>query len=231
MPDRITRLLRIATFLLLLGLVARTALVLLRPNPVANLRIPEIPTLARPGTTNLTPATAASSPVPPPSTPPKATGTNSSGTNMLASTAATNAPGTNTVSAPKPPTPNPALPGMPPPGLMPPGMAPGGPGRGTPSLEPIVQARLDKIIQSELLGPVPRPLPMALLGIAGTNAFLRAPSGLSGMVGEGAELGGIKLLRIGTNRVLVSEGGTNKELTIFGGAGGQSLLPQPIVTP
>jgi hypothetical protein len=67
---------------------------------------------------------------------------------------------------------------------------------------------------------------MALLGIAGTNAFIRTPQGMAGMLGEGNELGGIKLLRIGINRVLVDEGGTNRELTIFDGSGGPSLLPQ-----
>jgi hypothetical protein len=45
------------------------------------------------------------------------------------------------------------------------------------------------------------------------------------MVKEGAELGSIKLLRIGTNRVLVEEKGAKKELTLFAGMGGESLLP------
>jgi hypothetical protein len=92
-------------------------------------------------------------------------------------------------------------------------------------LPPAVQARVDTIVESEILGPFNRPLPMALLGIAGDDAFLRAPDGQSGMVREGAELGSIKLLRIGTNRVLVEENGEKKELTLFEGIGGQSLLP------
>jgi hypothetical protein len=41
---------------------------------------------------------------------------------------------------------------------------------------------------------------------------------------EGEERGGIKLLRIGTNRVLVEENGQQKELTLFAGLGGESLL-------
>ena len=91
-------------------------------------------------------------------------------------------------------------------------------------LDPLVSARLDKIIQSELLGPVPHPMPPALMGIAGLDAFVRTSSGMSGLVHEGADFGGMKLLRIGTNRVLVEEGGVKKELMIFGGEGGASLM-------
>lgn len=94
-------------------------------------------------------------------------------------------------------------------------------------LPPDIEARVYRITQSEILGPVIHPMPMALLGIAGDVAFLRAPNGQSGMVKEGDELGGIKLLRIGTNRVLVEEKGQKKELTIFSGLGGESLLPKP----
>ncbi len=92
-------------------------------------------------------------------------------------------------------------------------------------LPPAVQARVDRIVESEILGPFIRPMPMALLGIAGDDAFLRAPDGQTGMVKEGADLGAIKLLRIGTNRVLVEENGEKKELTLFAGMGGESLLP------
>ena len=109
-------------------------------------------------------------------------------------------------------------PGMP--GPM--GMGMGGP---KVQLPPDVQARVDRILQSEILGPVAHPMPMALLGIAGEDAFLRSPDGQTGMVKEGAELGSIKLLRIGTNRVLVEENGAKKELTLFAGMGGESLLP------
>jgi hypothetical protein len=88
-----------------------------------------------------------------------------------------------------------------------------------------VQARVDRILQSEILGPMAHPMPMALLGIAGNDAFLRSPEGQTGMIKEGAELGSIKLLRIGTNRVLVEENGAKKELTLFAGMGGESMLP------
>src|SRR6185369_10962562 len=74
-------------------------------------------------------------------------------------------------------------------------------------LPPLIQARVDKITLSELLAPIMRPLPIALLGIAGNNAFLRAPSGQTGMVKEGDELGGMKLIRIGVNRVLIEHEG------------------------
>ena len=74
-------------------------------------------------------------------------------------------------------------------------------------------------------------MPMALLGIAGDNAFLRAPNGQTGLIKEGSELGGIKLLRIGTNRVLVEQEGQPKELTIFSGYGSESLLPLPTAKP
>jgi hypothetical protein len=92
-------------------------------------------------------------------------------------------------------------------------------------LPPAVQARVDRIVESEILAPFIHPMPMALLGIAGEDAFLRAPDGQTGMVKEGADLGAIKLLRIGTNRVLVEENGEKKELTLFAGMGGDRLLP------
>jgi hypothetical protein len=46
------------------------------------------------------------------------------------------------------------------------------------------------------------------------------------LVKEGEDLGPIKLLRIGTNRVLVEQEGQKKELMIFSGFGGEPLLPQ-----
>jgi hypothetical protein len=117
--------------------------------------------------------------------------------------------------------------GMPPGGMpgMPPGMQgmPGMPKPG-PALPPEIQARLDRIVDSEILAPVMHPLPMALLGILGNDIFLRAPSGQTGLIKEGEELGGVKLLRIGINRVLVEEKGERKELTIFDGLGSESLL-------
>ena len=92
-------------------------------------------------------------------------------------------------------------------------------------LPPTVQARVDRVVESEILGPFIRPMPMALLGIAGDDAFLRAPDGQTGMVKEGDALGAIKLLRIGINRVLVEENGEKKELMLFAGMGGETLLP------
>ncbi|HXC34735.1 MAG TPA: hypothetical protein VNV43_02610 [Candidatus Acidoferrales bacterium] len=95
---------------------------------------------------------------------------------------------------------------------------------GKPAVAPAIQASIDRITDSEILGPVVRPLPMALLGIAGKVAFLRTPDGVTGLVKEGDELGGIKLLRIGINRALIEENGQQKELTIFDGIGGETLL-------
>ena len=94
------------------------------------------------------------------------------------------------------------------------------------NLPPAIQARVERITQSEILGPVIRPQPMALLGIAGTDALLRAPRGETGWVKEGGELGGVKLLRLGTNRVLIEHDGQKKELMLFSGFGGETLLPK-----
>lgn len=168
------------------------------------------------------------------------------GTNLVVSGSApagTNAPGgvTNVpgpaVAAggrpPRPGGPGMAMGGMPP--GMPPGfpMMGGPPGRGSANanLSPEAKARMDKIVQSEILGPVIRPQPMALIGIAGKDVFFRAPNGQTGLFREGEEMGGVKLLRIGTNRVLVEQDGQPKELMIFSGVGGESLLPKGKVNP
>lgn len=95
-----------------------------------------------------------------------------------------------------------------------------------PDLPPDVQARVDKIVQSEILGAIVRPLPMALLGIAGKDAFLRGPDGQTGLVREGEELGAVKVLRIGTNRVLIEHEGQKKELTLFSGFGSETLIEE-----
>ena len=124
-------------------------------------------------------------------------------------------------------------------GKKPPGMSPqmmagmmmGGPGGGKAAkLPPEIQARVDRVYESEIFAPINHPMPMALLGIAGKVAFLRSPSGQTGMVKEGEDLGEIKLLRIGINRVLVEQDGQPKELMIFSGLGGESLLPKTTVT-
>ncbi len=118
-----------------------------------------------------------------------------------------------------------------PPGMMPggfPGM-PGMPGGGAPaSLPAVIQARVDKIVDSEMFAPVMRPQPMALLGIAGETVFLRTASGQTGLLKADEPLDGVKLLRIGINRVLVEVGGQKKELMIFDGYGGESLMTNDI---
>ena len=94
------------------------------------------------------------------------------------------------------------------------------------NLAPAVQARLDLITQSEILAAVVRPQPMALLGLAGLDAFIRAPNGQTVILREGEESSGIKLVRIGTNRVLIEHEDQTKELTLFSGFGSTTLLPQ-----
>jgi hypothetical protein len=95
-------------------------------------------------------------------------------------------------------------------------------------IAPETQSRIDRIVQSEILGVVSaaKPPPMALLGIGGKDAFLRAPNGQTGLLREGDELGGIKLLKIGTNRVLIEQDKQQKELTLFSGFGSDTLLPK-----
>ncbi len=93
-----------------------------------------------------------------------------------------------------------------------------------PKLPKDIKARVERITDSEILAPVVHPMPTALLGIIGDTVFLRAPNGQTGPVTLGKELGGIKLLKIGFNRVLVEEDGRQKELTIFSGFGGHSLI-------
>jgi hypothetical protein len=89
-----------------------------------------------------------------------------------------------------------------------------------------MQRRVERIVQSEVMGMIPRPQPMALLGIAGKDVLIRAPNGQTGLVREGEEFGGVKVLRIGPNRVLVEHEQQKKELMIFSGLGGDSLLPK-----
>ena len=93
-------------------------------------------------------------------------------------------------------------------------------------LPPNAQARVDRIVQSEMLGAIVKPQPMALLGLAGSDAMIRTTAGQTILLREGEENGGLKLLRIGTNRVLVEQDGQQKELTLFSGFGSESLLPR-----
>jgi len=88
-----------------------------------------------------------------------------------------------------------------------------------------IKERVDRITQGEILGQVIRPMPMALLGIAGPHAFLRSADGQTGMIKEGEKLGSLKLIRIGNNRVLIEEEGEKKELSIFAGLGSETLMP------
>ena len=116
-------------------------------------------------------------------------------------------------------------PGMPA-GMSPMGMGPfGRPGAApAPELPLPIRARVYQITDSELLGPVMRPMPMALLGIVGDTAFLRSANGQTGLAKEGESVGGLKLVQIGINRVLVEDEGQKKELTIFSGYGSDSLM-------
>lgn len=255
MRDRLLQWLKIGSVMLLVVLAARVALILRKSNPLAGVRIPEVPVMQTNAPSVLSTNAAAAS------TPGRGTNivstgsTNEARTNSTSlvssnSTSATNktfagATGNTNSAAPvaagtnKPvvaasagsnsvPLPQavgmPGIPGMQSmPGIGRP-MGQGLPARQTNS--PVVQARLDRIVQSELFGPIQRPLPMALLGIAGESALIRSPAGPMGFVKVGAELAGVKLLQIGTNRVLVEHEGERKELTIFSGFGGNSLLPK-----
>ena len=93
-------------------------------------------------------------------------------------------------------------------------------------LPPQTRARVDRIVQSEILGAVVKPQPMALLGLAGPDAFIRTPGGQTVLLREGEENSGVRLLRLGTNRVLIEHEGQQKELTLFSGFGSESLLPK-----
>ena len=94
------------------------------------------------------------------------------------------------------------------------------------NLPPTIQGRVARISESEILGPVPRPpvIQAALLGIAGQDAFMRSPLGTTKLVRVGEAFDGLKLLQIGTNRVLIEEDGRKRELTMFSGFGSESLL-------
>lgn len=162
--------------------------------------------------------------------------TNAAGANAVALTnkvAGANLVSTNNPAGPKtngspamaggPSQPPRGMPAMGMPGMMMPGMPGGAPARPLP---PLVKARVDRIIEKEILAPVMHPMPMALLGIGNQSAFLRATNGQTGIVKVGEDVGGLKLVRIGFNRVLVEQGGHTNELTIFNGYGSESLLPK-----
>jgi hypothetical protein len=254
--ERFERSLRIISLGLGVLLVFEILRMGIRRDPLARLEIPEIPTLESEGTRTLAVATTAavSVPVTGVSAPVGSKGTNAAAMSTNSTNATVVSGGTNRAggvppgggtnkpvvkSGAAPEGPAGMMPGMPA-GMMPAGMmpgmmgmpfggGPGGPGMGGPKLTPLsaqIQGRIDKVVQSEAFAPIMRPLPMALLGIAGQQAILRAPNGQTDLVKEGAELGGLKLLRIGINRVLVEHEGQPKELTIFNGFGSESLLPK-----
>ena len=93
-----------------------------------------------------------------------------------------------------------------------------------PAARPELPERQGGVATSGVLGPVPTaPPPPALLGLAGKYAILRAPDGQTDLVAEGGQIGGVKLIQIGVNRVLIEHQGKVEELSIFSGLGGAPL--------
>jgi hypothetical protein len=91
---------------------------------------------------------------------------------------------------------------------------------------PAPDARSQAIEKSSIFGEAPKkggPARPALLGIAGDRAILRLPDGKVDLAVEGSEIGGVKVLRMAQNRVLVEYRGRKLELTIFSGLGSDSL--------
>ena len=160
----------------------------------------------------------------------KANSPAAAGTNALASTGTNPVVAAAAVHSNTPPAASSATgtaAGPPPPMIAGANFPPGSPrGRQAAALSPALQSRIDRIVESELLAPVMHPLPMALLGIAGDCAFLRSANGQTGLVKTGDSLDDLKLLQIGTNRVLVEQAGRKQELMIFAGYGGDSLMPK-----
>jgi hypothetical protein len=209
MHDRIEKGLKLLSAALGALLLAHFAIAALRPNPLRDIKIPEPPTLPE-AVTNV-PGQSATNAIPSAKRT-NAIGTNAVGTNVIGksnqpSARVTNSPAVRTVVS----------------SSLSSSSRPGKPSAQR-ELPPQVKARIDKIIDTELLGPVPRPVPMALLGIAGNSAMLRSTNGQQGLIKIGEEIGGLKLVKIGVNRVLVEQNGQQSELMIFSGFGGESLL-------
>src|SRR5437667_8006224 len=224
MPERINLTLKIVCLALAALLLYEFSRLVSRWNPLGHAAVPALPTLSdrtnieavakatnAPGARMPEPTKAETNPVSSPM--PGKTETNAL---AKAAPSATNTAPSKVAAGPMP------MPSA----FAPPMMMMGMMGMKAPDLPPAIQARVDRIAQSEILAPFIRPLPMALLGIAGDRAFLRAANGQTGVITQGGEVGGIKLLRIGTNRVLIEQDGQQKELTIFSGYGGESLLPK-----
>jgi hypothetical protein len=254
MRERLEQILKIVCLLLAALLAVQLSKLALHKDVLAGIAIPAVPNLASPTNASSAKAPSGNSPKQTNSVPSSLarstnlgkgmpqTGTESAGilpasrdgtniakiTNSIASGTNATANATNSLSSKSNSVPSQIAgrrgAGRPP--GMPPGMRGGGPMGKPVELPPQIQARVDRIYQSELFGPVFHPVPMGLLGIAGNVAFLRAPNGQTGMVKQGDELGGVKLVRIGTNRVLVEQNGKQEELTVFNGFGGESLLPK-----
>jgi hypothetical protein len=230
MSERAEPILKIACLILAMAVLYQFAGIFLRINPLHGVIVPALPVLT--ANTNIsnsvvpsTLATAATATniFPHPQTNSVSMKTNAqTGTNILVAgmSAETN------ISR----QPNPGMPVanfMPPPGMVGANFNPfAPPEKRADDLPPAVQARIGRIVDSEIFGPVMHPLPMALLGIAGDDAFLRTASGQTGLVKAGDSLGELKLLKIGINRVLVEQNGQKSELMIFSGYGGDSLLPK-----
>lgn len=92
-----------------------------------------------------------------------------------------------------------------------------------------IPSRFSKISKGGMFGlpPKKRVPPPKLEGIGSDYAFIRAPNGRADIVKVGGELGGVKLLAIGINRVLIEYQGKKSELLIHNGLGGESLMPKP----
>jgi hypothetical protein len=244
MFERFERPLKIICAALGVLLAWQVGSLLLGGDPLTNLKIPALPTLAEatnaPAKSDAKDTNAAMATNAGTNGTNAAIGTNAvngtnllKGTNMVAGTntvTGTNLAAISTNIAAKSKHPGARKTG--PPGMSPEIMAQmmGGGRRGggmkKAQLPPELQARVDRIIDSEIFGPNPHPMPMVLLGIADQLAFIQATNGQTDGVKVGGELAGIKLLRIGINRVLVEVGGEKQELTLFDGIGSESLMPK-----
>lgn len=104
------------------------------------------------------------------------------------------------------------------------GAVPNAPG---PAPQPALPDRFKAIDASGIFGSVPvQKIVPTLIGMAGKYAILQTPDGAVGLVAEGGEQGGVKVLKIDINRALIEFEGKQQELTLFSGLGSSSLLPQ-----
>ncbi len=226
MLDRFEKPLKIACLILGALLLVQLARLTFRHSPVSGLRVPTVPTwIERTNGAQSSSSARTNAPGAPSIRSARTNSTNTIGalnsdsarTNTIATTnsisTSTNSASTNTAALADKKTSR----------KLPRGKMSSGPKMDLPAP---IQARIDWVIKSEIFGSIPRPVPMGILGIAGDDVFLRTPSGQTGIVKEGAELDGVKILKIGVNRVLVESGGEKQELMIFAGTGGESLLPK-----